>query len=181
VVFFGYKEIPSPLDDNESRICYLGGRNQAVYSRKRKAGMIPKMHFLIVDNQPRARQGMKALLGAWYPGSEFREAANGYEAVQLVEEFQPDVILTDARMPKMGGLEAVRQIKAKPCRIKIIVLSMYPDLQAEALDAGADAFVSKSDPPEKLRETLVQLIRDVESRRKKAQKKDLAQNEHKPT
>jgi len=112
------------------------------------------MRFLIVDNQPRARQSMAALLGAWYPAAEVQEAGNGYEAVQLAEEFQPQLILMDARMPKMSGLEAVRRIKAKSPLIKIIVLSMYSDLQTEALAAGADAFVSKSDPPEKLRETL---------------------------
>jgi CheY-like chemotaxis protein len=112
------------------------------------------MRILVVDNQPRARLSMKALLGAWYPAAEVREAADGYEAVQLVEEFQPDVILMDARMPKMSGLEAVRHIKVKPHPVKIIVLSMYTDIKAEALAAGADAFVSKSDPPEKIRETL---------------------------
>jgi len=62
------------------------------------------MQILVVDNQPRARQSMKALLGAWYPAAKLREAADGYEAVQLVEEFQPDVILMDARMPRLSGL-----------------------------------------------------------------------------
>ena len=119
------------------------------------------IRVLIVDNQPRARQSMKALLGAWYQAAEVREAADGYDAVQLAEEFQPDVILMDARMPKMSGLEAARHIKAKSPGIKIIVLSMYPDLKAEALQAGADAFVSKSDPPEKLRETLTNVMREI--------------------
>ena len=121
-----------------------------------------KMRVLVVDNQPRARQSMKALLGAWRQVEEVREAANGYEAVQLAEEFQPDVILMDARMPKMNGLEATRLIKAKWQQIKIIVLSMYPDLKAEALAAGADAFVSKSDPPEKLRKTLADVMGSME-------------------
>lgn len=103
---------------------------------------------------------MKALLGAWYPSAEVREAADGYEAVRLSGEFQPHVILMDARMPRMSGLEAVRHIKAKSHKIKIIVLSMYPDLLAEALEAGADAFVSKSDPPEKLRNALAEVMRD---------------------
>jgi CheY-like chemotaxis protein len=124
--------------------------------------MKQKMRVLVVDNQPRARQSMKALLGAWHQVEEVREAANGYEAVQLAEEFQPDVILMDARMPKMNGLEAVRLIKAKWQPIKIIVLSMYPDFKAEALAAGADAFVSKSDPPEKLRKTLTDVMGSME-------------------
>jgi CheY-like chemotaxis protein len=105
---------------------------------------------------------MKALLGAWYPAAELREAADGYEAIQLVEEFQPDVILMDARMPRLSGLEAVRYIKEKFPHIKIIVLSMYTDIKVEALAAGADAFVSKSDPPEKLRETLKDIFAAME-------------------
>jgi CheY-like chemotaxis protein len=116
--------------------------------------MMPKFRVLIVDNQPRARQSMKALLGAWYPTAEVREAADGYEAVRQAAEFRPDVILMDARMPKLSGLESARRIRAKFPGVKIVVLSMYPDLKAEALQAGADVFVSKSDPPENLRATL---------------------------
>ena len=124
--------------------------------------MIPNLRVLIVDDQPRARQSMKALLGAWYPAAEVRESSDGCEAVQLAEAFQPDVILMDARMPKMSGLEAVRQIKAKSPGINIIVLSIYPDLKAEALQAGADAFVSKSDPPENLRGILKDIFAGME-------------------
>jgi CheY-like chemotaxis protein len=116
------------------------------------------LRVLIVDDQLRARQSMKALLEVWYPAAEVREATDGSEAVQLAAEFRPDVILMDARMPKMGGLEAAIQVKATSPGIKIIVLSMYPDLEAEALQAGADAFVSKSESPEKLRETLKDLL-----------------------
>jgi DNA-binding NarL/FixJ family response regulator len=124
--------------------------------------MFQGMRILIVDDQPRARQSMKALLGAWYQLEEVCEAADGAEAINLVEECQPDIILMDGRMPKMNGLEALRRIKAKWAQIKIIVLSMYPDFETEAMAAGADAFVSKSDPPEKLRETLKNIIAGIE-------------------
>ncbi|MFZ2096836.1 MAG: response regulator transcription factor [Anaerolineales bacterium] len=116
----------------------------------------------MVDNQPRARQSMKALIGAWYPAAEVLEAVDGYEAVQLVEEFQPNVILMDARMPRMSGLEAAKQIKAKSDAIKIIVLSIYSDLKDEALAAGVDAFVSKSDHPEKIKEILAGIFSGME-------------------
>ncbi len=120
--------------------------------------MNPKIRVLIVDDTPRARQSMKALLEVWHQLEEVREATNGTEAVQLVEDLQPDVILMDARMPKMGGLEATRLIKAKWPQIKIIVISIYPDYQAFALAAGADAFVRKSDPPENLRKALAEVM-----------------------
>lgn len=120
------------------------------------------MRFLIVDDTSRARQSMRALLDVWYQTNEVCEATNGAEAVQLIEDFQPDVILLDARMPRMGGLEATRLIKTKWPQVKIIILSVFPDYQGLALTAGADAFVSKSDPPEKLRETLKDIFAGTE-------------------
>lgn len=116
------------------------------------------MRILVVDNQARARHSMKALLSTWRQVEEVYEASNGTEAVKMAEEFQPDVILMDARMPKMNGLEATRLIKSKWPQIKVIILSMYTDFESQALSAGADSFVSKSDPPDKLRKTLMNLI-----------------------
>ncbi len=117
------------------------------------------MRVLIVDDQPRARQSMKALLCAWFSFGEISEAESGAEAVRLAEEYKPDLILMDARMLPMSGLEALRLIKARFYLIKIIVLSMYTDIKEEALEAGADAFISKSDPPSTLRETLSEVMK----------------------
>ncbi len=116
------------------------------------------MRVLIVDDTSRARQSMKALLDVWYQLEEVREATDGTEAVDVVEEFLPDVILMDARMPKMGGLEATKLIKGKWPQIKIIIISIYPDCQGLALAAGADGFVCKSDPPENLRKALAEVM-----------------------
>ncbi|MGA2504078.1 MAG: response regulator transcription factor [Anaerolineales bacterium] len=116
------------------------------------------MRVLIVDDTSRARQSMKALLDVWHKPEEVCEAANGTEAVQMVEEFQPDFILMDARMPGMSGLEATRLIKAKWPQIKIIILSVFTDYQALAIEAGADGFASKSDSPETLRKLLAEIL-----------------------
>ena len=116
------------------------------------------MRFLVVDDTSRARQSMKALLEVWYPNEEVREAASGNEAVQVADQFQPEFILMDARMPGMSGLEATRLIKSQWPQIKIIILSVFTDYQVLAMEAGADAFISKSDPPEKLREALKNIL-----------------------
>ena len=116
------------------------------------------MRVLIVDNQLRARQSMRALLNASHQFEEIREAENGDEAIKLLEEYQPDIILTDVRMPLMDGIQATKLIKDKWPWIKIIVLSLYPDYQIPALAAGADGFVSKSDSPEELRKTLAAVM-----------------------
>jgi len=112
--------------------------------------MVEPIRVLIVDDQPRARKSVRALLSTWNGVLEIREAGNGREAVRLVEELPPDLVLMDARMPEMDGLEATRQIKARWPEVKIVVLSMYVENQDEALAAGADAFVGKGEAPEKL-------------------------------
>jgi DNA-binding NarL/FixJ family response regulator len=71
------------------------------------------------------------------------EASNGREAVQIVAQEQPDVVLMDVRMPVMDGLEATRHIKNRWPQVKVIVLTMYPSNEAQALAAGADRFVLK--------------------------------------
>lgn len=112
--------------------------------------MVELIRVLIADDQPRARQGMKALLASLPRVEEVREAADGQEAVRLIEASRPDVVLMDVRMPNMDGLEATRLIKKRWPQVKVIVLSMYAEYMNEALTAGADAFVSKGASPEKL-------------------------------
>ena len=105
---------------------------------------------LIVDDQERARRGLKALL-ATQPGLEVvGEATDGEEAVRLAEALRPDVILMDVRMPNMDGIEATRCIKKAHPEIRVIVLTMYDTHRREALEAGADAFVLKSEGFERL-------------------------------
>ena len=113
---------------------------------------------LIVDDQLRARQGLKALLATWPRLLEIREAANGKQALALVQEYQPDLVLMDVRMPEMDGLEATRQIKASWPNVLVVVLSMYPEYEPEATAAKADAFVCKGEPPQVLLDTLTVLI-----------------------
>jgi DNA-binding NarL/FixJ family response regulator len=112
--------------------------------------MTQDFRILIVDDQTRARQGVCALLSTWPSATEIREAADGREALRLVEERQPHVVLMDIRMPGMDGLEATRLIKASWPRVKVIMLTLYGEYEAEALSAGADVFIGKGEPPERL-------------------------------
>jgi CheY-like chemotaxis protein len=129
--------------------------------------MAQPVRVLIVDDNARSRNGLRALLATarlcppaalrkgthdeTYPDLEVvGEAANGREAVCQVTECRPDVILMDAQMPEMDGLEATRLIKNRWPEIKIVVLTLYAPYQVEALAAGADVFLVKGCPNEKL-------------------------------
>jgi two-component system KDP operon response regulator KdpE len=73
-----------------------------------------------------------------------RTASDGDEALLILKEWTPDLVITDLRMPNLGGLELCRQIRARS-RIPIIVLSVKGEerIKVEALDAGADDYVTK--------------------------------------
>lgn len=114
--------------------------------------------ILIVDDQPRARQSLRALLSTWSPASALREAADGREAMQLVEAQPPDVVVMDVRMPSMNGLLATRAIKARWPQVRVLVLTLYGEHETEALAAGADAFLGKGEPPERLLAVLSRLV-----------------------
>jgi CheY-like chemotaxis protein len=112
------------------------------------------IRVLIVDHRFRARRSLEALLSTWQRVPEIREAGDGCEALQLVREFRPDVVLMEVRMPEIDGLEATVQIKAMLPEVKVIVLSMYGEHHDKALAAGADAFVRKGDAPNALLDLL---------------------------
>ncbi len=122
--------------------------------------MSQQVKVLIVDDQLRARQSLKALLATWPLIGETQEAANGQEAIHRIEQVQPDLVLMDVRMPVMNGLQATQHIKRHWPQIKVIVLSMYGDCQVDALAAGADAFMSKDESPENMLDRISQVLYD---------------------
>ena len=117
--------------------------------------MTHHVQILIVDDQPRARQSLRALLSTWPATAEIREAVDGYQAIQLVEEQQPDIVLMDVRMPGMDGLRATRLIKARWPQVAVVALTMHSEYEAEARAAGVDAFVGKTEPVDHLLATLL--------------------------
>ncbi len=95
-------------------------------------------------------------------GFEVEVAAGGEQALSLVETFGPDVILTDVRMPRMGGLDLLTTLKAKGNDAVVIVMSAYGnvDLAIEAMKAGAYDYLQKPFKPEEL----VLVLRKAEER-----------------
>ena len=109
--------------------------------------MKKKIRVLIADDRIAARSGLKALLATELEIEMVAEAADCRQAMRLVEELRPDVVLMD-------GLEVPRIIKERWPQVKVIMLSMYRSYQAAALAADADAFLVKGRPPEELFEAI---------------------------
>jgi two-component system KDP operon response regulator KdpE len=105
-------------------------------------GPAAKGNILVVDDEPQITRVLKTTLAS--QGYGVRTASDGEEALLLMQEWTPDLVITDLRMPNLGGLELCRQIRAKS-RIPIIVLSVKGEerTKVDALDAGADDYVTK--------------------------------------
>jgi len=101
-----------------------------------------KGNILVVDDEPQITRVLKTTLSS--QGYGVRTASDGDEAVQLMKDWPPDLVITDLRMPNMDGLDLCRHVRAKS-RIPIIVLSVRGEerTKVEALDAGADDYVTK--------------------------------------
>ena len=86
---------------------------------------------------------------------ECREAVDGQDAVHLVAERHPDVVLMDIQMPVMDGLEATRRIKSQWPQVRVIALTIYARYRAKALSAGADVFLVKGCVSEALQDAIL--------------------------
>ncbi len=109
---------------------------------------------LIADDLSRTRDGLQALLSTYPEIQVVAEAADGREAVQLVQAVQPDVVLMDVCMPNMDGLDATQIIKTSWPETRVIVLTINGSYQTEAFAAGADAFIVKGPSTKKLLEAI---------------------------
>ena len=105
---------------------------------------------LVVDDEENLRLVLKTLLRKH--GYEVEVADSGEDALSKVDAFGPDVILTDVRMPRMGGLDLLATLKAKQVAATVIVMSAYGnmDLALEAMKAGAYDYVSKPFKPDEV-------------------------------
>lgn len=106
---------------------------------------------LLADDQALVRAGFKALLDAQSDITVAGEAGDGEEAIALVKQVRPDVVLMDIRMPKMDGLEATRQIASDAAlsEVKVIVLTTFEldEYVFTALRDGAAGFLVKDTEP----------------------------------
>lgn len=106
----------------------------------------------LIDDDSLVRAGLAMILGADPEIEVVGQAADGSEAVTLVQKHRPDVLLMDVRMPTLDGIAATKAVTALPNPPKIIMLTTFDmdEYVFQALEAGASGFLLKDTPPQDL-------------------------------
>jgi len=113
---------------------------------------VSPIRLLIVDDHPVVRDGIRGMLAGDPDLDVVGEASDGADALRLVSELQPDVVLMDLRMPGLGGAAAIKTLAEEGARAKVLVLTTY-DTDADvvpALEAGATGYLLKDAPRDQL-------------------------------
>ena len=104
-----------------------------------------RIRIILADDHSVLRVGLKMLLESESHFSVVGEAADGEELLILLEKTAVDVVVVDLSMPKMGGLECIKEIRSRGMDVKILVLTMFGDETyiREVMQAGANGYVEK--------------------------------------
>lgn len=119
------------------------------------------IRVLVVDDHQLLREGVKLLLETVEGITVAAEARDGRQALALIERCAPDVVVTDARMPGMDGIDLVAACRARHPHLPVLVLTTFDDQDVVhgALEAGAAGFLLKDVSPETLAEAITALTR----------------------
>ena len=107
--------------------------------------MAKKYRIVIAEDHTILREGLRSLLSASPDFEIVGEAEDGREAIRCVEKLKPDLILTDLSMPRMNGMDAIREIRRRAPETKILVLTVHKTEEyiLATLQAGADGYLLK--------------------------------------
>ncbi len=119
------------------------------------------IRIVVVDDDPLVRAGLGLILGGSPDLDVVAEATDGADALAVVQQHRPDVVLMDIRMPRKDGIAATAEILARPDAPRVIVLTTFDsdDMVLKALQAGASGFLLKDTPPDRM----VEAIRAVDA------------------
>ena len=122
--------------------------------------------IMIVDDESAIRNGLRTIIDWEDLGIEVAgEAANGRQALTLIDHFQPHIILTDIKMPEMNGIELLQKVTAEYMHIKVAVLSGFNDFSyvRSAMKIGAANYLLKPVDTEELKSAMKEIIETIES------------------
>lgn len=119
------------------------------------------IRVLIADDHHVVRRGLQFFLKTQKDIEVVGEAKNGVEAVQLVEQLKPDIVLMDLVMPEMDGIEATKKIKAQWPEVQVLMLTSFSDKDhvLPAIEAGAAGYQLKDIEPDDLVNSIRQVMR----------------------
>jgi CheY-like chemotaxis protein len=112
---------------------------------------------LICDDEPTLRELVRASLSGGY---RFAEASDGFTAVALARDLQPDVIVLDLMLPRLSGLEVLEELQADSAlrEIPVLVMTAWNDTEDAARAAGATSFITKPFHPDDLKLAVEELL-----------------------
>ena len=107
--------------------------------------MLTKKKIVIAEDHTILRAGLRALLSSREDIEVIGEAGDGREAIRIADQLVPDLLLIDLSMPKLNGIEAIKEIKKKHPKMKILVLTVHKgdEYIIASLEAGADGYILK--------------------------------------
>jgi two-component system, NarL family, invasion response regulator UvrY len=107
-----------------------------------------EVRFLIVDDHPMVREGIERLLGAEFPGATMATASVESEALAVLDDGRPAVVILDLNLPARDGLDVLRNIKDRNPACPVLIHTMYPESQfgVRAMRGGADGYLTKDQP-----------------------------------
>jgi DNA-binding NarL/FixJ family response regulator len=114
------------------------------------------IRIVLADDHDLVRSGIKALLSMVEGVQVIAEARDGKELIGLVEDLNPDIVMTDISMPGMDGITAIAEIHSKHPEVRLLVLSMYDtvDFVKRAVANGACGYLMKDAPPMELEQAV---------------------------
>jgi DNA-binding NarL/FixJ family response regulator len=118
--------------------------------------MAKERTILIVDDHPFLRHGLRDFIQQKSRFKVIGEGADGEEALRLLSEMRPDILIIDIDMPRLNGLETIRALRQLPFPVKVVILTMYKeeDVYNVAMDLGAKAYLLKENAPNEILEAL---------------------------
>jgi DNA-binding NarL/FixJ family response regulator len=148
--FIGHSKLGKGSEDTDKGVFPIGG--QEMHSRDMQPSRI-----LLADNHHLFRSTLRQLLSRPPAALEVvGEAFDGQEALELCRRLQPDLVLMDVRMPRMGGIEATSAIREEFPQIIVLIMTSFgdPEFLSEALKAGAAGYILKTAPTSRISDSI---------------------------